>query len=397
MSKPKSKKESGRNAGTPQSGGGAYASWLKSSFKNFKELIKNQDLLVIILVILVIANTVLVTKLLDSHNVRERFYLDESEKPVAEIRQSLQFRALDGLPAENGATSTRPLAVVIENHFESWPQTGIAEANLVYEFLTEGGVTRFLALYDQSSKIEKIGPVRSCRPYFLNIAEEFQALHTHIGGSPECLDLIKKRRFDVFDLDEYTKTDYFWRASDRDAPHNVYTSIDLMAEYLKDKEIPNEYIFESWKYYGDSYETTDKKIQVLESPPEPTASKISIDFSTYTYNVEWIYNKESYEYIRYLTGDPQKDSSGSEIRARNIVIQRVKARVLDSKGRLSLAMQGRGDALIFQDGQVIEGHWKKSTPKERTRFYSANGEEIEFNRGITWVEVVPTDREVSYE
>lgn len=363
---------------------------IKTIRKKFLKFLKNQNLQVIVLVIVIIINTWLITNLFRPQDqgvfcLPENLELFEAAEGVPVTFGGLQARKIDGLLVESQATSSRPLAVIIENHFKAWPQSGLAEANLVYEFLTEGGITRFLAFYDPSSNVKKIGPVRSCRPYFLNVAEEFQALHAHVGGSPSCLDLLKRRRYDVYNLDEYSKTDYFWRSKSRFAPHNVYTSTELMNEYLKDKEIDLEYPFESWEYKDDS-------------PTElSSAAKINIDFSTYTYNVTWQYDKKNNNYQRYVTGDPVYDTSGAGLRPKNIIIQRVKTRLLDSIGRLSQQLEGRGDAIVFMDGQVITGHWKKPDRNSRTRFYSETGEEIQFNRGQTWVEVVPTDRQVTYK
>lgn len=374
---------------------------IKIYLGRFKHFFRNPNFQIIVLVLLIVVDTLMITNFLSSLKSSENFFCPNkfvdprpAGEPVLARLPELQHRALDGVVITDGQpTSTRPLAVVIENHFEARPQTGLADANLVYEFLTEGGITRFLTFYDASGAIEKIGPVRSCRPYFLNVAEEFQALFTHVGGSPACLDLLASRSFDVYNLDEYAKTNYFWRDKLRQPPHNVYISIKSMSQYLADKEIDSQFEFELWEFKDEVQSNDLDDSSSLAS----TAKIIRVDFGVSTYNIEWHYNKKANNYKRYVMGEPHQDLSGQIVKAKNIIVQSVKARVLDSLGRLSFQMEGRGDSLIFQDGLVLEGYWKKPDRRARTRFYSSAGEEIRFNRGTTWIEVLPTDREVSYE
>ncbi|NQU77086.1 DUF3048 domain-containing protein [Candidatus Falkowbacteria bacterium] len=359
----------------------------QSLINKLRHFIKNQNVQVITLVIFVILDTVLISNIFfSSKKVEEDFFnYDDSGFDSLLPSTGLSPRALDGLLVSSEATSSRPIAVIIENHFDAWPQSGVSDANLVYEFLTEGGITRFLAFFDPASLAPNIGPVRSCRPYFLNVAEELEAVLSHVGGSPDCLDLLKRRQYNVYDLDEYSKGDYFFRSKIKNPPHNVYTSTELITKYLGEKDIPSEHQFENWKYKDDSPTTST------------AASQILVDFSTYTYNVAWQYDEKNNDYRRFVTDEPHKDSNSEEIRAKNIVVQRVKARLLDSVGRLALTMEGRGDAMVFLDGDAIEGYWKKPDRNSRTRFYSMDGQEIAFNRGTTWVEILPTDREVNYE
>lgn len=369
--------------------------------KDYKEylnkiyrVVQNQAVQVVALVILVAATTWMIRDLTFSCPERCFFVAPEinlvssTTTDQAARGDGLVPRHLDGVLVANAASNSRPLALVIENHFESRPPSGLSRASLVYEILVEGGITRFLALYEASGLVTLIGPVRSCRTYYLNLAEEYQSLFVHVGGSPDCLDNIKRRVYDVYDLNQYFNGDYFWR-NGRIAPHNVYTSTELLNKYLDNRGIDKPGEFESWLYKDPG---ASSSTQVLDD-----AKSLIIDYSIEAYKVEWQYDSESGDYRRHLAGEVHSDSDGAEIRAQNVIVQYVRTSLLDRIGRLDLKLEGRGGAVVFQDGKVIQGYWKKPDRQSRTKFYNLDGEEIAFNRGLSWVEVLPTDREVIWE
>ena len=117
---------------------------------------------------------------------------------------------------------------------------------------------------------------------------------------------------------------------------------------------------------------------------------------TYSYQVEYTYDRVKNDYLRMQAGEVQTDKiNEQELRAKNVIVQYIQTRLIDAS-RLGMDTVGNGEAVIFMDGDVIEGTWKKTARDERTRFYNANGEEVKFNRGQTWVEVLPTDRSIEY-
>lgn len=314
----------------------------------------------------------------------------QAVQPKIGEHQGLVPRRLDGVYVKPEAMSSRPLAIVIENHVDARPQAGLSEANLVYEFLTEGGITRFVAFYDSLVPMEKIGPVRSCRLYFSEVAGEYQSVLAHVGGSPDCLDSVRRKVYNLYDLNQYFNDPYFWRASAQSAPHNVYTSVNLLNQYLEDSKIKKAADLSPWLY-------KDNRNEAEISGPF-SAEKVAIDYSYEDYRVEWRYQKKDNSYARFLGGKVHKDQSGTTIKAVNVIVQYAKTSVMDNIGRLKIKLDGRGEALVFQDGLVVNAHWKKSDEDGRTRFYfKDNNEEIVLNRGITWIEVVPNDREAEYE
>lgn len=296
-------------------------------------------------------------------------------------------RLIDGIVVEEGKENLYPLAIMVENLVTTRPQSGLNKANVVYEAFAEGGITRFLAIYATSDPIIEIGPVRSARDYFLDWVSEYNAFYAHAGGSPSSLRLIKE--YKLLDLDQISGDHpYFWRDQSRaTAPeHTLFTSSELLTYALRDKEIPDEGDFEPWLFKEEA--------PLSERPEEP--KKITIDFSTFSYKVEYDYNRENNYYLRINGGEPHLDFKTQEqLFAKNVIVQYVKTRLTDPL-RLAMETIGEGGALIFQDGEMINGTWKKDNREERTRFYDSDGNEIRFNPGPIWIEVVPTDRNVEY-
>jgi len=319
---------------------------------------------------------------------------DVSSTSTAAVNNSenLVRRAIDGMYVPEDQSNYFPVAVMIENMVSSRPPSYLSKANVVYEALVEGGITRFMAIFaGQMVAIPEMGPVRSARPYYLDWALEYGALYVHVGGSPQAFADI--RTHEVFDLNQFYNAQYFWRSDDRSAPHNLYTSGEKMAFALRDLEAEAEGSYTPWKFKKD--EVVAQRITEKKS--------ITIDFSSVSYKVEYKYNSTENDYVRYQAGQIHRDKpvgeggdeDGEEIRAKNVIVQKVKTSLLDEE-RLTMETVGEGEALIFFDGTVINGTWKKGAKDSRTMFYASNGEEIEFNAGATWIEIVPTDRDIVY-
>ena len=230
--------------------------------------------------------------------------------------------------------------VIIENSPYSRPQSGLEEASIVYEFLVEGGITRFLALYWDKIP-EKIGPVRSARPYFIEIAREYDALLLHAGASPEGFAILAEGQ--VAHLDQIYNGQYYWRSSDRRAPHNLYTGSKRIERYL-DQMIGQEYS-----------ERFDFQPVSFIKPTDEKADFIRIPYWGGTYII-YRYNKEENLYYRYygFMETPHLLDNNKQITANNIIIQYTNTRAVDAEGRLEIELEGSGAALMFKDGVVIE-------------------------------------------
>jgi len=313
------------------------------------------------------------------------------------------YRPLDGAAVENlTSTMGHPMAVMIDNMIDARPQYGLNQASLVIEAPAEAQITRFLAIFDSTQNVTSIGPVRSARPYFAEWAAELGALYVHSGGSPEALDNLKKGKYDVFDLNEFYAGNYFWRSKQKYAPHNLLTSSDKLNQALVAKlpavgasasaaaagtsggaaaasgavSAPLASPFPSWQF---------KDGQAIMGATSSLAVKISYNQSDHL--VVWKYNAATNRYERYQGGKPHTDAVGEAVSASNVAVQWVKMSVLDAVGRKKIITTGEGEAWIFQDGIKIEGSWRKEVGG-RTRFFDAGDQEIKFNRGTTWIEVV---------
>lgn len=302
------------------------------------------------------------------------------------IEGDLMRRAIDGVYTQIEEANNYPVAVMIENLTVARPQSGLSEANVVYEALAEGGITRFMAIYAGNMKMGDVGPIRSARPYFVDWAEEYGAMYMHAGGSPQALADVRNSD-SIIDLDQFFNAQYYWRDYDRPVAieHTLYSSGDQMVYALRDGEVNNEGDYEAWKFKNDA-ELADRPIE---------DQSITIDFSSFSYRVEYKYDKETNDYLRHQAGDIHKDKNDLEIRVKNIIVQKLKSYLVDAE-RLGMDTVSDGEALIFRDGIVIEGTWKKKSDTGRTYFYDSDGKEVQLNAGPIWVEVVPTEREIIY-
>ncbi len=286
-------------------------------------------------------------------------------------------RPLDGLCVVNYKPEGY-VAVMIDNQSQAKPQSGINQAGLVYETIAEIPVTRFVAVFDLNDQVVKIGPVRSARPYFLNWASEFKGIYAHVGGSEEALNLLKKSKA-VFDLNEFYNGNFFWRDSRRDMPHNAYTSTDFILRAATENHWSNiATSLDSWLFKAD------KKLE-----ERPASQSVLVDYKSNIYNVKWEYNQIENVYYRYQNGVLNTDENGQVVKAKNVAVMYSDSKIIDDYGRRETQTLGSGEAVVFVDGIAIPGNWKRATIGERTRFYDATGAEIQFNAGLSWINVVP--------
>ncbi|HKL12491.1 MAG TPA: DUF3048 domain-containing protein [Halanaerobiales bacterium] len=276
----------------------------------------------------------------------------------------------------------RAVMVSIENTPKARPQSGICQAPIVYEFLVEGGITRFLALF-WSDIPEKIGPIRSVRPYMIEIAQEYDALLLHAGASPAGFEMLQQT--DYTNLDQIYNGKYYWRSQQRPTPHNLFTGEYRINDYLNDMlgiEYKNRFNFE--------------EIMII-SNAKAKAEEINIDYWG-NYEVLYQYNPQENSYKRYLNSkdNPHLCEDDQQITVKNIIVQFVKTNVKDDVGRLSMKLEGENKALYFRNGVVSEGHWQKDG-SGLTKFYDENNQLITVNPGKTWIQIVPTNTNITYK
>lgn len=297
-------------------------------------------------------------------------------------------RKIDGVVVAKDKSNFLPVSVMIENLVQIRPQSGLGQANIIYEALAEGGITRFMAIYASGDPIEKIGPVRSARHYYVDIAEEYGGIYAHVGGSPQALGILGSEDY-VTDLNQFSYAQFFYRDQDIAAPHNLFTSSELLGYALRDLALMDK--------PGD-FETYTFK-DVMNKADRPTGIEpITINFSNADYAVEWRYDRDHDQYLRWNGGKEHIDANTDEqLSARNILVQWVDSSVIEpDSGRLDVVTTGTGDAILFRDGEVIEATWEKTERGVRTQFNDKAGQALVYNPGTTWVELVPKGNTVSY-
>jgi DUF3048 family protein len=294
-----------------------------------------------------------------------------------------QASALDGVIVPYALSLRHPLAIMIENAPDARPQAGLTEASIIYEAIAEGGITRFMAIYGHSIP-EKVGPVRSARPYYVQWAQEYNrdhsAYYTHVGGSPDALNMIKSDG--IYDLNQFSiGTRAFQRIPKAGVAteHTMYTYPNKLYDVAKSlgyAETINP-SFRPWQFKDD-----------VDITNRPDAQTITIPFSSPTYSVKYVYDKASNTYKRYLANIEHKDANNSrQLAPKNIVVEFVSYSTVDGKGRQRVGMIGEGTGKAFFDGKVIDIKWKKEHAPERTIYSdAATGAEIQFNRGQFFIE-----------
>ncbi|MDA8235986.1 MAG: DUF3048 domain-containing protein [Clostridia bacterium] len=301
----------------------------------------------------------------------------EKNGPVEE-EQDLAANPLTGLKVKVGNLERRPLAVMIENHPEARPQDGLAQADLVYEMLSEGAITRFMAIY-YGNDVEKIGPVRSARPYFIDRAFDYDAVYAYSGGSEEAKTNIK--RFKVAALDEFANAKTYWRSKNRRKPHNLYTSTAKLWARASQKGYNREGNVPAFDFLQEGEELPGG------IPAGAVTIKYPIGFSI----VEYTYDENKGYYLRKTGGKLHLDrATGEQLAARNIIIQQVNTKVIDREGRREMEMVGSGKATLITGKRAYEATWQKDSRRGTTSFYLKNGEPIKLKPGRTWIQVVTT-------
>lgn len=285
---------------------------------------------------------------------------------------------LSGRMVEEDIAKRTPMAIVVENHPDARPQSGLNKAAIVYETFAEGGITRFLAIF-QDEDAGEIGPVRSARTYSVLWAKSYGALYGHVGGSKAALSLIKTIS-SFYDLDQFGLDSFYWRDNNRYAPHNVYTTTKKIMEAAKERNYPvTSDNIPAYQFKDDA-----------EKEDLPKTFSFTVNFNT-SFAVTYTYSPEKNEFYRSIAGVKHTDRVTKEqVKAKNVIVM-----FSDFPyGNLSLEKApkirttGTGKAFFYIDGVKTAGTWKRNE-NTVTRFFNAKGKEVTLNAGTTWIDVVP--------
>lgn len=280
----------------------------------------------------------------------------------------------NGLPTNEPVT--RPLAVMVENLVNIRPQAGLANACLVVEALTEGGITRFMLVFGHQDA-DNVGPIRSARTHFVALAKGWNALYSHVGGSIFAMQAIKNWQVD--DLDQGAFPQFYRRLSGIRAPHNVFTSTQtLKAAKQKEANLPQAVGFQF-----------QPETPLASRPSTTTTQKISINFSYPQYQVEYVYEPSTNRYLRYNGGAPHLDANNKQqLAPKNIIIVYAPTASIPGTPLLDINLTGTGRAVILKEGTVTEGNWEKQDYASPIKFKDQTGAEIKLVPGQVWLEIV---------
>ena len=300
-----------------------------------------------------------------------------SSQPSPTVDPSAELiSGLTGLPV-TADSLPRPLSVMINNAPAARPQSGVSEADILYEILAEGGITRLIGVFQSQTGVVKIGPIRSIRPYLLDIGESYGGVTVHAGGSPAAYAILQKEKKD--DMDEIGRAGaYFWRDKERKAPHNLYSNAAKLREgaeklgFAQDVKVPG-YLFNNPDYIPNGGEA---------------AAEFSVSYLLESYKVDYKYDAKRRTYQRYVNNKAHLDLNNDKpVEAANVMVMGADHKVLDDVGRLRIDVELGGEALLFQRGQVTKGRWSRQQG-DVIRFVK-DGEEALMYPGVTHILVVP--------
>ncbi|HUA13012.1 MAG TPA: DUF3048 domain-containing protein [Candidatus Sulfotelmatobacter sp.] len=301
--------------------------------------------------------------------------------PVVTNKSDLVPSTLSGLPVAPSVNKIPVTGVMIENSTFARPQSGLSSASVVFEAIAEAGITRFIAIY-QDTAPGSVGPIRSVRPYYEQWALGFDASIAHVGGSPEALSDIST--WNVKDLNQFYNGSYYTRISSRQAPHNVYTSLSELHQL----EVAKGYTTTNFSGFPRTPANPAKV-------PNPTT--ISMNISSGAYNVTYTYNKASNSYDRSEGGQPMIDANTNKQISPKVVIGMIIPYSLESDGYHSqYGVIGGGQAYVFQDGTLTIGTWSKSSNSSQIKFTQNNGQTLRLIPGQTWITALGSSSEISY-
>lgn len=302
----------------------------------------------------------------------------EAETKDPHINQARSM--ISGLWVDAGTVNNSPLAIMFGNTSEACPQSSLSYADIVFESPVEGNITRLCGVFENGTSLFKIGPVRSCRTYYALFAKEYEASYIHFGYSEYAEEVLQMKSMHTLDGMVYCN---FYRSTDREAPHNAYTSWAGIMESVGYKGYPT--------VYPEGYEqplkfNTDDAGDVTIAGGQTCMSF----YPGYSYNRPWFnYNPAEKQYYRFQFGQAQTDAeTGNQLRYKNILVKYVGGGYYPN-GTPDFTVTGTGKGIFITDGNATEVTWVNNSKYGATRYYYADGAEIVLNQGKTWICQVP--------
>lgn len=301
-----------------------------------------------------------------------------------------EISLLTGLPCTPEVKNMRPIAVMINNLHQSYPQQSISYADILYECDMEGGITRLMGIYNEFKNVGNIGSTRSARDYFVEIADSHDAIFVHAGGSPSAYERIKNSKTDNIDgVNMYSIADItFWRDKDRikqcGYEHSMMTSGEKVCSAIDLLKYRTE--------FNNSYSSFCFNEEFKEPVSLVTANSLTLEHSEYL-TVKFDYDEDKKEYFKYSFGEEHIDgTNGVQLSFTNVLILYVKEKVVDEVGRLQIELNTSGKGIYLTGGKALEIEWTKD--KNGSPFsFTYNGDELCLNPGKTHITLFNKNRE----
>lgn len=320
--------------------------------------------------------------------------LDDTEtSPVISEEPVVYTDPLTGEIVEEEPENTRPFAVMINNISFALPHCGTSQADIIYEILAEGDITRMVAVFSDVSDVEKIGSMRSARPYYIDVALSYDAIYVHAGGSEQAYSDITTKNVSSIDGVRTTfNADVFYRDPNRMAngyEHSLFTSGEGILAAVDEKGY--DLMHEGSTYdYGLKFAADGEEIDEADSVP---ASDIDVSFQDlkHTYlsydSSTGLYTPKEYDNI-IIDGN-----SNDPLQFKNVLILNAETKIIDSDGRRSVNLIGEGTGKYICNGKCIDITWERDNTNDCFRYY-ANGKDLTLAVGKSYIAVVPTGSEI---
>lgn len=306
------------------------------------------------------------------------------------------YNPLTGMPISDQWANSRPIAIMLNNLKAALPQHGVSQADIIYEVLAEGGITRMLGVFQTVEGVGNLGSVRSSRTYYLELALGHDAIYLHAGGSPDAYDKIKAWSVTALDCvhGPYEGTLY-WRDKDRiknaGYEHSVFTSGDTILKYFPTYSFRQE--------HKESY-TYDMTFLDDGTPTDgDNALKITVPFSYYKTGV-FTYDAASGHYLVEEYGKPYVDGNTElQVGVTNVIILKTNCSLIpgDEYGRLAVDLTSGGDGWYACGGKIIPIHWSKADRNSQFVYKTADGSILSLGRGTSYVNIIPLKNQITVE
>jgi len=309
--------------------------------------------------------------------------LPPEDEPAESPPPGHMLSELTGLYIREEIANQRPFAVVINNENQALPQSGLMQADIIYEVLAEGSITRLVAIF-QDFDAEMIGPVRSTREYFTYFALDHGAIMAHHGGSITGYNAISNRGIPAVDGMRYDGT-VFWRDAERRRTRGLEHSSYTSAQNLLDISVQRGFDMAARENLG-LFAFYD---ELTQPAPDNLANIVTVPFHP-NHATSFEYNPDTNLYYKFLgNGAPHMDAATDEqLTVANVLIQITNMRVIDAEGRRDVTIVGGGDGFLATNGTYSRVHWQRDNVAGPTRWYDENGRQLTVNRGRTWISVI---------